>query len=123
MRSLFDHVLPGTTDNLGITATDEPGAGGAHHEYVILSQGVDGKPVPLGEINFQNGPIKEAGVNGVTEDSLMTVLLDRFRAFQEGPYKSRYNALVITKLEEALHWNQQRTIERLRKGVEGTSAK
>ena len=48
------------------------------------------------------------------------VLCDRLRGFQAGPYACKANACALTHLEEAQHWLQQRTIERMRRGVEGT---
>ena len=38
------------------------------------------------EIRFQNGPIAEAGVNGLTHEALLAVLEDRLVGFQSGPY-------------------------------------
>ncbi|KVR99176.1 hypothetical protein WK29_30460 [Burkholderia vietnamiensis] len=69
---------------------------------------------------FQNGPIAEAGVNGITQEVLLAIVADRLRSFQAGPYACRENALALTKIEEAQHWLQQRTIARMRRGVEGT---
>lgn len=36
--------------------------------------------------------------------------------------RARVNALALTKIEEALHWLQQRTLDRMRRGVEGKTA-
>ena len=47
-------------------------------------------------------------------------LLDRLRSFQAGPYACKANACALTHIEEAQHWLQQRTIDRMRRGVEGT---
>ena len=41
--------------------------------------------------------------------------------FQHSEYSSRENAVVITKLEEALMWLRKRTLDREARGVEGTS--
>jgi hypothetical protein len=71
-------------------------------------------------LNFQNGPIGEVGVNGITNEALLAIVIDRLNYFQEGKYKCRENALAITKVEEALHWLHARTLERLQRGVEGT---
>lgn len=83
---------------------DEQGQGGAHHHYRI--EPITGTQ-PAGAINscdiqFQNGPIKEVGVNGINEESLLAVIIDRYESFQNGPYKCRENAITITKLQEAL---------------------
>ena len=116
MRELTDHKVNPVNDVISITVTDEPGAGGANHRYELA--GYDGAPV----INFQNGPINEAGINGVTQEVLLAIVADRLRSFQAGPYSSRYNALALTKVEEAMLWLHKRTLERMQRGVEGTMA-
>jgi len=57
---------------------------------------------------FQDGPIKEAGLNGCQVDTLIhaaRVILSGLNA----KYPCRENALAITKLEEAVHWLNART--------------
>lgn len=116
MRELNDHKVNPANDVISITVTDEPGAGGANHHYKL--GGYEGAPV----IEFQNGPINEVGINGVTHEALLAIVADRLRSFQAGPYSSRYNALALTKVEEAMLWLHKRTIERMQRGVEGTHA-
>jgi len=72
------------------------------------------------EISFQNGPINEAGVNGLTHEALLAVVADRLRCFQSSKFACKENACALTHVEEAMHWLQQRTIARMRRGVEGT---
>ncbi len=130
MRTLTDHVVNGCNDKLAITVEDEPGHGGANHCYLIEGFTTYGNPagphhatatsVP---IIFQNGPIKEFGVNGVTHEALMAIVMDRLRSFQAGPFACRENALALTKIEEAMHWLQHRTRVRVARGVEGTNEK
>jgi hypothetical protein len=74
-------------------------------------------------IRFQNGPIRDSGVNGVSQEALLAIVIDRLRAFQRGPYLCRENAIALTHLEDALGWLQRRTRDRLKRGVEGTLAK
>jgi hypothetical protein len=69
---------------------------------------------------FQNGPIPEKGVNGLTQEVLLEICADRLRSFQAGPYACRENALALTKIEEAQMWLQSRTLKRMQRGVEGT---
>jgi hypothetical protein len=59
-------------------------------------------------------------VNGITNEVLLAIVLDRLNGFQQGEFKSRENALAITKIEEAMHWLHHRTREREARGVEGT---
>lgn len=131
MRQINSHKVNPANDTLSITVADEPGAGGANHLYMI--EGFDttsnpscpfvkrhAAPAKHSTILFQNGPIAEGGVNGVTQEVLLAIVIDRLQSFQKGPYACRENALALTKLEEAQHWLQHRTLERTRRGVEGT---
>ncbi len=71
-------------------------------------------------INFQNGVIKESGINGCQNEDLITIVIDRLKGFQNSDFKCRENAIAITKLEEALMWLNKRTNDRIERGVEGT---
>lgn len=120
-RYITSHKINGLNDMLNIAVLDAPGSGGANHEYEIDLVG--GAPDSGGFktlIHFQNGPILEAGFNGVSNEALLVILIDRMQGFQSGPYKSRDNACALTHLEEALMWLQKRTRERMARGVEGT---
>ena len=135
MRTITDHKLNGLNEALDITVLDEPGQGGACHEYRIAGFKRDPKAVQWGggeketyteqatDIHFQNGPIQEAGVNGISGEALLAIVIDRLRSFQAGPYACRENAVALTKLEESLMWLQKRTRGRLARGVEGTNQK
>ena len=119
MRVLDEHKVNPGNDRLLVEVVDEPGQGGAHHVYSVTT------PPPVGEktvIKFQNGPINADGngVNGLTHEVLLAILADRLRSFQKGPYSCKANACALTHIEEAQHWLQQRTLERMRRGVEGT---
>lgn len=74
----------------------------------------------LAKIHFQEGPIKECGVNGVHNEDLLVMVIRRLQEFQESEFKCRENAMAITKIEEALLWLRKRTIARENRGVEGT---
>lgn len=129
MREITSHKVNPANDTIKITVTDEPGSGGANHRYEItgydrrLNASFDGLDVNGTTILFQNGPIAESGVNGITQEVLLAIVIDRLQSFQKGPYASRENALALTKLEEAKHWLFARTLERMQRGVEGTHAK
>ena len=117
MRQITDHAIDPANEPIGITVVDEPGAGGACHHYAIDLDEYTGT-----DIFFQNGPIAETGRNGITQEALLAVVIDRLRCFQAGPYSCRENAIALTKIEEAMHWLQSRTRARMARGVEGTSA-
>ena len=121
MRTIEYHKINPTNDTLDIVVADAPGHGGASHVYRVEHANTAGCD-PLMTVNFQNGPIAEHCVNGVTQEILLAIVIDRLRSFQAGPFSSRENALALTKIEEALHWLQQRTLDRMRRGVEGKTA-
>lgn len=131
MRAIHDHKVNPANDTLQVTVLDEPGAGGANHLYQVTGfdtrtnasdpfQVCYGAPDRYAIILFQNGPIAEVGVNGLTHEVLLAIVADRLRSFQAGPYACKANACALTHIEEAQHWLQQRTLERMRRGVEGT---
>jgi len=109
----------GTKKYTKVVAMDEKGAGNANHQYEVIPANENG--FVLGKIAFQNGPIKENGVNGIANEDLIAIVIDRLQGFQAGDYKCRDNAVAITKLEEALMWLRKRTNEREARGVEGTN--
>jgi hypothetical protein len=115
MRQLTSHKVNPANGQITIQVLDNPGSGGACHDYRMS--------LPGGEewnLNFQNGPIAEAGVNGITHEALLAILVDRLQDFQVGPFACRENALALTKLQEAQMWLLERTRGRRERGVEGT---
>lgn len=93
----------------------------AHHSYQIsVREGYDSFYT---NINFQKGPVKENGHNGVTETALLAVLIDRLQCFQNSEFKCKENAVALTHLEDAMNWLNRRTIQRTLRNVEGTNQK
>jgi len=115
MRTLSSHKVNPANDVIEVAVLDGPGPGGASHAYQVQ---IPGHPVVC--LDFQNGPIAESGVNGITHEVLIAILVDRLEAFQKGPYACRENALALTKLQEVQHWLHHRTLARMQRGVEGT---
>jgi len=127
-RTLRSHIVNPANDKITINVTDEPGDGGANHRYEISGFNIESNASKedhdgnRNQVNllFQNGPIPEKGVNGITHEVLLAILIDRLQGFQDGPFRCRENALALTKLEEAQMWLQKRTRDRMSRGVEGT---
>ena len=130
-RELTDHKVNPANDKLTVTVEDAPGAGGAHHAYMI--SGFDADLNPSTEVTasdagdkdwvsivFQNGPINQVGVNGVTHEALLAILIHRLRCFQAGPYACAENACALTQLEAAQESLHSRTRACMARGVEGT---
>jgi hypothetical protein len=122
MRELTSHKVNGLNDALTINVLDEPGAGGACHEYEISLQ-KDENTRKEWLISFQNGPILEAGFNGISGEALLAIVEDRLDSFQSGPYASRENAIALTHIQTAMMWLAKRTRDRMARGVEGTHQK
>jgi len=123
MRELTSHKVNGCNDDLKIEVNDEPGHGGACHEYAIVNTNPKDDPgcqEILASICFQNGPIAEVGTNGVTHEALLAILIDRLEGFQYGPYKCEPNELALSHCKAAQAALKARTAERLARGVEGT---
>lgn len=127
-RYVTDHRVNGLNDALTVLATDEPGPGGANHSYSIYFNEVDAANGPIApkpgvtvhvQIQFQLGGVAESGVNGVSNEALVAVVIDRLRGFQGGQYACRENAVALTNLEQALMWMHKRTRDRIARGVEG----
>jgi len=113
MREIETHKVNPVNDQLGITAIELPSGEPAIYKISIPH-------APDVVLNFQNGPIGEVGVNGITNEALLAIVLDRMAFFQKGKYACRENALAITNIEQGLLWLLKRTFDRMRRGVEGT---
>lgn len=131
MRELTGHKVNPANDLLKIEALDEPGSGGANHLYQITGFNTrsnlsdpftarHGQPAEHATVLFQNGPIAEAGVNGVTHEALLAILIDRLECFQKGPFANHYNENALGSLKAAQGWLLDRTRSRVERGVEGT---
>jgi hypothetical protein len=147
MRLLTDHFVSEDSVNhrLKITVLDEPGAGGASHRYevsgfsTVTNPARSPYPDPRDALHipavsprqvawtgttvlFQNGAIGEVGVNGLTHETLLAIMIDRLRSFQAGPYANKHNQTALEHLEMALDELHARTRERIAQGIEGTMA-
>jgi len=101
-----------------ILVMDEPGAGGACHKYQVYKESEP--QTPLCYIAFQEGPIKEAGINGAQNEDLIKICMDRIAGFQSGKFSCPENAEALKYLTQALDALSMRTKARESQGVEGT---
>ena len=120
MREIHGHKVNPANDTIKITVMDEPGDGGANHHYVagVMCPGEEGHWVQ--ELKFQNGPIPEKGVNGITQEVLLAVIIDRLERFQSGPFACNENESALAHLRAAQDALHSRTRGRMERGVEGT---
>lgn len=92
----------------------EPG-----HTYE-LDKSIQTQEVPL--LKFQNGAVPDVGRNGFQNEEVLEALIDRL-TYLNGLFPCRENSVTITKLEEALMWQERRTANRKKRGVEGKHVK
>ena len=62
-------------------------------------------------------------VNGVTQEALLAIVIDRLRSFQAGPFACDENGEALDYCGYALAALQKRTLARIARGVEGTTQK
>jgi len=105
-----------------VYAIDEPGPGGAHHEYLINLIHREGTPLNIGsesiKIRFQKGPIQENGVNGCQIEDLIAIAIHRLECFQAGNFACMENAESLYHLNLAMKYLDDRTKERRERNVE-----
>lgn len=151
MRKLNSHKITPVSNGLEITVHDKPGPGGASHMYNISGMtyndntifrvtsheskyGYIGHSKEVEDKNtlivFQHGPMQEIndlgnpnGVNGLTESALLSIVEDRLACFQAGEFACMENQQALLKIQEALMWLHKRTLDRERRGVQGTYQK
>ena len=123
---LVEHHKLGTVNNkLNIVALGAPGPGGAICRYEITGFDTAENPearMPNGKresirrlvLLFQNGSVAEVGVNGITMESLLAVLIDRI---EETP-SDEFNAVALRHLQGALEALHDRTRESIVSNVE-----
>ena len=109
------------TEHTIVVAVDapDPKAGGACHCYQVRDR--DGHILEV--INFQHGPIGEAGVNGPQHVDLLAIIRDRLDCFQRGSFASPVNEVTCGFVSAAIASEETRTRRRALAGVEGTSKK
>lgn len=128
-REITTHKINGLNEALTIAVLDEPGHGNACHQYAITTPGKPLRaelrhPTVNCEIQFQNGPIKESGVNGISIEALLAIVRDRLEGFQQGgPYACVANRIALVNVIGAMDALLVRTLERTERGVEGTHQK
>lgn len=75
----------------------------------------------LTSVKFQNGPVKEAGINGCHNEDLLLMVVDRLEDFQNSEFKCDENQEAIDHIMKAVEALKKRTNKRKDRGVEGTN--
>lgn len=122
-RKITVHEVGGAMSGIEVIADERnPENGNASHNYRCSWRAVDGVD-GYAHVQFQDGPIKEHGINGITNEILLAMVIDRLEGFQTSPFACEENAAALTNLKDGLGMLQYRTKRRLERGVEGTHEK
>lgn len=89
------------------------------NQFIKIENVEDTKGVaPVVSFTIQSDPISEVGVNGVQALDVLKYVKCLFQSLNEA-FPCRENSLTITKLQEAIFWQEERTRDRIRRQVEG----
>jgi len=91
--------------------------------FIEIENAEDVKGIaPIVKFTIQSDPISEVGVNGVQALDMLKYVKCLFESLNDA-FPCRENSLTITKIEEAIHWQDARTKDRQRRNVEGKNLK
>ena len=90
----------------------------APHHFTIKNSETD---EVLCTINMQEGPINEVGINGISNEDLLLIVLTRLESFQNSEFRCGENAEAIKSILDAYDSLRLRTYKREKRDVEGTS--
>lgn len=90
------------------------------HLYEL--ENFENKDLPGQELQFiekkQIDGVLTTICDGTTNEELLSVLINRTE-YLNYKFPCRENAIAITKMQEALMWFEKRTVDRMKRGVEG----
>ena len=91
----------------------------SNNEFITIKNKDDVKGIaPIVSFTIQSDPISEVGINGCQALDMLEYTKCLFQSLNDA-FPCRENALTITKIEEAIHWQDARTKDRLSRQVEG----
>ena len=83
---------------------------------------VDNLDAPFTPIKWQEGTVTDNGQNGMQVPEVLEVVHGKLTGYQDS-FPCRENAISLTKIEEAIMWQNKRTNDRIKRGVEGMHIK
>ena len=92
-------------------------------KYITFKNVKDAEIVPP-EVTFklQSDPIGMVGVNGCQASDMLEFIKCLFESLNKA-VPNRETSITITKLDEAIMWQDKRTKDRIKRNVEGTMDK
>ncbi len=96
-----------------IEVVDEPGSSGCSDQYRIKfpylwNKAASGDPPVMVRglgtfyLKFQHGHAGDDGPNGISEQALLAILVDRLKCRAAGPYRDKSRMVALAHLETAL---------------------
>ena len=107
-----------TTNYTKVSCEDQPWNYNAPHHFTVSNINTD---EVVAKVDFQEGPIKEVGINGVSNEDLLLMVVTRLEGFQNSEYKCEENQKALESILDAVDHLRSRTNKRVERGVEGTS--
>lgn len=89
--------------------------------YLFSRDDATGQPLVFGQLKFQSGPVREAGINGLQVDDLIALVIQRVQSLNVGEFSDPYNDETVEHLVLAMRAQEKRRLSRQARGVEGTS--
>ena len=118
MREITTHHTNEVNKALVIKAIDH---GGEPVAYRVETDPLPTLPGKVSvELKFQHGPIKEVGVNGITNEVCAAIIIDRLEYFQSTKHACGENERALAHFQAGLLELESRTSRRTAEGVEGT---
>lgn len=114
MKEIIEHKVGKVNEGITVEATEGVTPGGARHSYRIIASSHKQLPHHVSMIFFATDKN-----NGLTNEVLLAIVLDRLRDFQDGPFRCLENDAAIRDIEAALCSLHHRTQDRVSRGVEG----
>ena len=124
VRAIMGHHVASDKCRHGVQSLviDQPDESGACHAYEAMYVQNPDSPADtywvMASLDFQKGPIAEVGVNGINNEVLLAIVLDRLLGFQSGPLACHANAEAYRHLEAALVALKGRTEDRVSRNAE-----
>lgn len=115
---LTDHKVTGADagPTLHVMATSDVDKNACRHYTTTAAATVS-------DIFFQKGSIKEGGVNGITNEVLVNIVLHRLQVLQSGKFPCQENEEAIALARDLLATLKRRTENRVSRGVAGVPVK